>query len=154
MVEYLEERGADMEVKGDVSDPIIWYESIHPSPMNITVNMSGWIHSDDMCFVERSFISGWISGGERGWYGNKGQGNWCYHLIWNHTFMNISVWTYSLDICCKERSFISGCIFVEERGWYGGKNSSKWCHDLIWNRSYVIDRHTTLVRRTDRVHYI
>ena len=77
MVEYLVERGADMEAKNIVSDVIsLMWNHTHLTYAHecICVNVSEWKHSIDVGCMERSFTSGWIFGGERSWYGSKG---WC-----------------------------------------------------------------------------
>ena len=67
VVEYLVERGADMEAKdNEVSDitPPMWYRT-YVKYAYLSVNGSGWIHSIDTCCKGRSFTNGWIFGGER-----------------------------------------------------------------------------------------
>ena len=57
VVEYLVERGADMEATYDVSDVIVGVKP-HTSLMNISVNVSGWIHSIDTGCQGRLFAYG------------------------------------------------------------------------------------------------
>ena len=83
VVEYLVEKGADVEAKGNVSDVIssIWNHYKYVTRKYISVNISGWIHSIEVECNQQSFTSGWIFGGERGWYRGKGSCKWemCYH---------------------------------------------------------------------------
>ena len=58
VIEYLVERGADIQAKNNVSDVIISYETTHTSHMNISVNVSEWIHTVAKCCNGRSFSSG------------------------------------------------------------------------------------------------
>ena len=57
VVEYLLERGADLEARDKVSHVIIDVK-LRTSHMNTPVNVSGWIHSIDICCNERSFTNG------------------------------------------------------------------------------------------------
>ena len=111
-----------------------WYHVIDANPCKrhtwtyVSMNVSVWKNSVDVGCNEWSITSGWISGGERRWYRDKGWCTWC-HIIdvkshIRHTwilYVNVSVWIHSIDACCNEWSFTSGGIFDGERSWCGGK---------------------------------
>ena len=49
VVEYLMEKGADVEAKDEVSDVISWMWTTHTSHVNIHVNVSEWVDSINVC---------------------------------------------------------------------------------------------------------
>ena len=60
VVEYLVERGADLEAKDRVCDVVISCDSeaIPMSHMRTSVTASGWIHSIEVCCNSWSFTGG------------------------------------------------------------------------------------------------
>ena len=145
VVEYLVEKGADMEAKDLVSDVIsLMWNHPYVTHKYTSMNASAWIHSIDAC-KEWSFTSGWISGGERSWYRGKGYCKRC-HIIGvkphiRHTWMcvNASGWVHSIATCCKDRSFTSGGISITERSWSQCSKHCKWATQHGW-----IVRHTCM----------
>ena len=128
VVEYLVERGADMEAKDNVSDVIslMWN---HPYITNehMSVYGSAWIHSIGICCNGRSFASGWISGGERSWYGGKEWCKWRYIIDVKPLIRHTCIYNYE-------------CIRMDTLHWFmlHGMVIYEWLN--IWWRKELIWR--------------
>ena len=100
VVAYLVEKGADMEAKDVlVSDVIslMWNHTSVTCDIYVSVNVSEWVDSIAICCKGRSFTNGWISVGERSWYGGKGSCKWCHIMDVKPTHqrrLNVSVCEY------------------------------------------------------------
>ena len=71
VLEFLLERGADIQAKSIVSDRIIIEMKSHIRHMTSSVNKSEWIHTINIYSKTWSFITDEISVGERSSYGGE-----------------------------------------------------------------------------------
>ena len=129
MVEYLVEKGADIEAKNGVAMSYHWCEITHSS---LTYPYL-WIYqrgSTPLLYAagygHLPMVKYLMEKGAN--IEAKDEVSDVISMIWNHTYVtheyicvNVSGWKDSIDGCCNERSLTSGGMSARERGWYGGK---------------------------------